>query len=255
MVNFRTAWQQIKILTYANMKARYRKTVIGFLWVVLNPILMYSVQAIVFKKFLKLDLPNYYIFLLGGLLPWLFINSTWDSCTTAIVNASALLKSFQISPLVILSSSILDNLINFLAAFIILGIPAILYEQSFSTSILFLPVSLFILIVFTVVTTALLATLHVFYRDIKYVTHFSMSVLFFLTPIFYPPSFIPENYRWIVDINPLYIIIAPIRLCLVDGNISDILQVQFKGLIFISLLVLIFIRIWKKKKNEIFLKL
>ena len=72
-------WQQIKVLTVANMKARYRKTMIGFFWVVLGPILMYSVQAFVFQKFLKLELHNYYLFLLGGLLPWIFITSSWDS--------------------------------------------------------------------------------------------------------------------------------------------------------------------------------
>jgi lipopolysaccharide transport system permease protein len=255
MDNLKTNWHQVKILTYANMKARYRKTIVGFFWVVLNPILMYSVQAIVFTKFLKLDLPNYYVFLLGGLLPWIFINSSWDSCITSIVTASPILKSFQISPLVILSSAILESFVNFIAAFLILLIPTLLLSETYSLNLLLLPISLLLLIMFTIVSTSLLATLHVFYRDVKYVTQFAMSILYFLTPIFYPTSFIPENYQWIIDVNPLYILIEPFRACIYNGSTSEIVMMQLKGLALVLVLLLIFNKFWSKKKNALFLKL
>lgn len=255
MMNLKTSWQQVKILTYANMKARYRKTIIGFFWVVLNPILMYSVQAVVFTKFLKLDLPDYYVFLLGGLLPWIFINSSWETCITSIVTASPILKSFQISPLVILSSAILESFVNFIAAFFILLIPTLILSETYSLNLLLLPFSLLLLIFFTIISTSLLATLHVFYRDVKYVTQFAMSILYFLTPIFYPTSFIPENYRWIISVNPLYILIEPFRACIYNGNTSEIILMQLKGLALIAVLLIIFNKFWSKKKNALFLKL
>ncbi len=255
MIHLRTSWQQVKILTHANMKARYRKTIVGFFWVVLNPILMYSVQAVVFTKILKLDLPDYYLFLLGGLLPWIFINSSWESCITSIVTASPILKSFQISPLVILSSAILESFVNFIAAFIILLIPTLIYSGTYSLNLLLLPFSLLLLILFTIVSTSLLATLHVFYRDVKYVTQFAMSILYFLTPIFYPESFIPENFRWIIHFNPLYILIEPFRACIYNGSTPEILLMQLKGLVLVSVLLLIFNKFWSKKKNALFLKL
>lgn len=237
------------------MKARYRKTIVGFFWVILNPILMYSVQAIVFTKFLQLDLPNYYIFLLGGLLPWIFINSSWDFCTSSIVSAAGILKSFQISPLTILFSSIFESFVNFFAAFLILIIPTLIFSNSLTTGLLLFPISLVLLVLFTSLTTAIFALLYVSYRDIKYITQFLMSILYFLTPIFYPPSFIPAQYQWIIGINPLYMIIAPFRACLYDTPLLEILTMQLKGVLVVFILGLIFKTYWKKCKNEILFKI
>jgi lipopolysaccharide transport system permease protein len=248
-------WQQVKVLTFANMKARYRKTFIGFVWVVLNPILMFSVQALVFKKFLQINHPEYYLFLLGGLLPWIFINSSWDTCTTTIANASQVIKSFQISPLVIVASAILDCFVNFSAAFTIMLIPTILLSGGVSSSLALLPFSILLLILFTVSSTAIFAVLHVFYRDIKYVTHFAMGLLFFLTPIFYPPDYIPNSLQWIINFNPIFIIIAPFRSCLLEGDFLEILVMLAKGLLLGILTTLLFVKLWQKKKNELFLKL
>lgn len=248
-------WQQIKVLTVANMKARYRKTMIGFFWVVLGPILMYSVQAFVFQKFLKLELHNYYLFLLGGLLPWIFITSSWDSCTPVMVSASSILKSFQISPLIILASAIIENFINFITAFILIVIPTLIYSQEISLNLIFLPLSLLLLMAFTFITTAIFAILHVFYRDIKYVTNFSMSLLFFLTPIFYPTNFVPDQYKWIIQLNPLFLVIAPFRASLYGGETIEIIFMLIKAVALTFVVALIFIKIWKAKKNELFLKL
>ena len=237
------------------MKARYRNTIIGFIWVVLNPILMYLVQAFVFKKFLKLDLPNYYIFLLGGLLPWIFINSCWDSCTSVIVNSSNLLKSFQISPFVILLSALLDNIINFLAALILTIVPMLLISNTYSYNLLLLPLAFIVLILFTSITTSILAILNVFYRDIKYVTNFLMSILFFLTPIFYPLSYIPQHLQWVVSINPFYMIIAPFRSCLYNEGMTTTLLLLAKGGVVVIALAALLNIIWKNKKNELFHKI
>lgn len=255
MTKLQMTLQQVKVLTYASMRARYRKTIIGFIWVVLNPILMYSVQAIVFTKFLQLNLPDYYLFLLGGLLPWIFINSSWDFCTSSIVTAGSILKSFQISPLTILFSSILENFINFFAAFIILVIPTLLFSDSLSSGMILFPISLALLILFTSFTTSIFSLMYVFYRDIKYITHFLMSILFFLTPIFYPPSFIPSQYKWIIDVNPLYMIIAPFRACLYNTPLPEILMMQLKGFGVVLVLGIIFTTYWKKCKNEILFKI
>jgi lipopolysaccharide transport system permease protein len=248
-------WYQIKILTLANMKARYRKTFMGFVWVILNPILMYSVQAIVFKKFLQINHPDYYLFLLGGLLPWIFINSSIDSCSNSIVTASSIIKSFQVSPLVLVASAILDNAINFLAGFILVLIPTLILSQKISSSLLLLPISLLILLLFTASITITLALLQVFYRDMKYVTNFLMSVLFFLTPIFYPPHYIPADFQWIIDINPIYLVIVPFRSCINGGSVEEIIYMLIRGLFLSLISILILKKLWKKKKNELFLKL
>ena len=116
----RIFFRQSIILAMANMKARYRDTIAGFIWVVLNPLIMFGAQSVAFKKFLRLDVPNYYLFLLGGLLPWIFLVNSLQMCTPVFEEKGPLLKSFKIQPLVVLSAQLFDNFVNFLFAFFIL---------------------------------------------------------------------------------------------------------------------------------------
>ena len=96
----RRFWEQIRVLTAANLKTRYRKTWAGFLWVILNPLTMYWIQTQVFSRFLKLNVSNYALFLLSGLLPWIFIVQTLEMCASLFVWSSRMFKAFPVSPLV-----------------------------------------------------------------------------------------------------------------------------------------------------------
>ena len=109
-------------LTKAQMKSRYRKTIAGFLWVVLNPILLFAVHAVIFKAILKIDIPNYFLFLLGGLLPWVFITSNMMMTTNAFIAQREIIRTFTLSPVSLIFAHTIDNFINFLAAFLILFI-------------------------------------------------------------------------------------------------------------------------------------
>lgn len=251
----KTSLIQIKDLTLSSMKARYRKTFAGFIWVVISPIIMFSVQGFVFKKFLSLELPNYTLFLLGGLLPWIFIISSWEMSTASIVSSGETIKSFAISPFIIISAQILDNFFNFIFAFFIILIPITFYTTEFHWSYLFLPVPLIVLFLFTWLTTCLFALFHVFYRDIKYMVTFSVSILFFLTPIFYPLSFVPEKYRWIVDVNPLYSIVVPFRNILYENSIQNALTPLLKSLVLLIIMALTLKYYWRKNRNELYISI
>src|SRR5665647_1643549 len=102
-MNLPLFWIQVKDLTVASLKSRYRKTWAGFVWVILNPLLMFGVQSLVFKRFLGLQIPDYYLFLLGGLLPWIFMSSTIQMGTPIFVTQAQLLRSFKINPMVLLA--------------------------------------------------------------------------------------------------------------------------------------------------------
>jgi len=251
---FHLYFPQVQALTVANLKARYRKTVAGFLWVVINPLLMFGVQSLVFKTFLKLQVNNYSLFLLSGLLPWIFITSSLEMCTNSILAASFLLKSFQLPPLVYLFAQLFDNLINFLAAFVLILSP-FLISHGVSFHILFLPVAVVLLLGGVVGMTWILATLQVFFRDTKFILSFVISITFFLTPIFYPETYVPDRYRWLVHVNPLYQLIRPFH-CVIYGSTTEEAVQSFihSGIVAGSALVVASI-VWKKKKNELFFNL
>jgi lipopolysaccharide transport system permease protein len=244
---------QILSLTKANMRARYRKTYAGFLWVVLNPLLMFGVQSLVFKVFLKLEVENYFIFLLSGLLPWIFITSSFNMCAPILQNSAKVLKAFEMNPFVIVHSQIIDNLINFLAAFFLVFIPLSLVSTANYTGIIFLPLALIPLYLGVIGACRFLAISQVFYRDTKFVIPFMTSILFFLTPIFYPPEFVPEHLRWAVDFNPIYIMIEPFRICIYDFSVILFFKKFIIGTIFAGAIYLISKWFWRVKRNEFYL--
>ena len=247
-------WIQVRELTLASLKARYRKTFAGFIWVVLNPLLMFGVQSLVFKKFLRLDVPNYYLFLLGGLLPWIFFSTTIQMATPVFVSQSSLLRSSKINPLVILGSQVMDNFINFLASFLLILFPFYLYAGKDFLSLTLLPLALIPLLMGTLGLSIALSTINVFFRDTNFVMGFIFNLLFFLTPIFYPRDYIPENMRWMVDLNPIFYLLDPFRQLIYFGG-DQFWPALLKGFVVGIVASGLAAIIWKRKRNAFYLKL
>lgn len=243
---------QVGHLTLANMKSRYRKTFAGFIWVVLSPIMLYGAQSLVFSKFLRLNIPDFFTFLLSGLLPWIFIIQTLNMSTPIIQGHGNLLKAMKIHPLVVLMAQILDNFINFMFAFIILLIPILFRERADMVGLFFLPVGFAILILGMIGFCWFLAILNVFYRDTNYVVSFLTSVLFFLTPVFYPIEYIPRAYRWMVHGNPIYGLIQPVRTTLYQFRWEDMFWAFGTGMAWACGFLLLAYCYWKRKKNMIY---
>lgn len=237
----------------SNMRARYRKTLAGFIWVVLNPIIMYSVQSMVFRHLLKIDIPDYSVFLLGGLLPWLFITQTIDMCTPILQFSGELLKSFKLSPSILVWAQLLDNFFNFVFAFFIILVPTWFFSKMGGMGLLFVPIALANLILGVGSLVWFLSVFQVFYRDTKFVMQFFTSIMFFLTPIFYPVSRIPAGYQWLVHLNPFYCLIEPFRVCLYNFTVEGFAFAMMKGMILTALVLLVSSLFWKRRKNEFYL--
>lgn len=245
-------WAQVFQMTWANMKSRYRKTFAGLIWVIMNPILMYGAQSLAIKNFLRLELPNFYVFLLGGLLPWIFITQTLNMTAPVIVANGELLKSFKINPKVLLYSQILDNFINFLISFLLLFFPLWLQTKENPAGLIFLPLALFLLLLGTFAIGSFLALLNVFFRDTAFVVNFLTGVLFFLTPIFYPASYIPDKYRFFVELNPFYAFIRPVRSTIYHYDFEVMMMSFGKALLFLIPLLALSIFYWRSKKNALY---
>ncbi|MBK9294009.1 MAG: ABC transporter permease [Oligoflexia bacterium] len=237
---------QVIALTLANLKSRYRGTLTGFVWVILNPIILFGAQSFAFHFILKLSVQDYPLFLLSGLIPWIFLSQSLEMCTPLFTNSGRLMKSISINPLVYLIAQILDNLINFLAAFLVLLIP-LSFSSSFQfKNLLLLPLPLFFLFITTLSMSLILATLNVFYRDLKFIVSFVMTFSFYLTPIFYPETFVEPQYRWIIKYNIFTHLISPVRAAVMG-------QLEILNIFMISALSLLFsFLIWRHKKNALY---
>ncbi len=248
-------WSLLRELTVSQMKARYRRTWAGFVWVVLNPILMYGVQATIFKHVLRIDIPDYALFLLGGLLPWTFFVVSIQMGIPVLQGSRELLLSFRVPPHLLVLSSVLDNGVNFVAAFAIVLVPMILGSGSDLTGLAFLPLAVAQLVVGTAAATWLLSFLNVFYRDVRFVSHFVLNILFFLTPVFYPRSQFPADWQWVQDFNPVYALIEPVRQCLYGFSAAGFGESLAKGLGTAAALTGLSLYAWTRRRNEFYFSL
>lgn len=247
-------WAQVKDLTVASLKSRYRKTFAGFIWVVINPLMMFGVQSLVFKTFMRINVPDYHLFLLGGLLPWIFLSSTVQMGTPVFVSQSHLLRSFKINPMVILGSQVFDNFINFLASFFLILLPFYIFNGKDLTTLLLLPIALIPLLISTIALCVALGTINVFFRDTNFVMGFIFNLAFYITPIFYPREYIPANWQWIVDFNPAVYLLEPFKsiIFLNGANFGPTILYALG----VSLLLSVFAVVtWKRKRNALYHKL
>jgi ABC-type polysaccharide/polyol phosphate export permease len=242
-------------MTGANLKTRYRGTWSGALWVFLNPMLMFGAQSYAFHFILKINVEKYPLFLLTGLLPWTFISSSVEMSTSSLVAHGRFLKSFPVSPVVIIFSQIVDNFINYVASFIVILVPIALWlDWPVSNLVLMLPgfLSLFI---FVISFCYLAAAMNVFFRDTRFVLSFVMQITFYITPIFYPPQLIPEAFLWIKDWNIFYLVIHPFQSVYSEFTWAYYGEALLRSYSVSLLTLLVSTLFWRYKRNEIYFSL
>jgi len=210
----------------------------------------------VFKYFLKIALPNYFLFLLAGLLPWIFISMSLRMSVPIFEEKRALLKSFKLNPLVLIYTQIFDNLINFILPFLTLIFAISFLGETISwQGIVLLPLAISTLLLGLLPLCWMLSVLQIFFRDIRFIVEFSLSFLFFLTPIFYPRTFIPLQWQFLVDYNLIYVLIEPFFFSVYHFEgmnfLFSLLRATGASLIIFMMAYLL----WRNKRNEFYLKL
>jgi len=246
---------QVLALTEANLKTRYRNTFAGLIWVALYPLMMYGAQAFVFHLILKIQIENYLLFLLSGLLPWIFLTQSIDMNTSMIVNNARLLKSFPIHPFVPVLAQVLDNLINFIVVFTLIFIPISFYTNGFHMQLFLLPIPVLCLLISSAAISFMLSISQVFFYDTRYLVSFVLSFLFYLTPVFYSIEFIPQEYRDYLYLNPFYILISPFQKMMLNHSTSEVLFSLFTALAITVFLVLFSFYFWWRNKQKLYFRL
>ena len=233
-------------LTEKELRTRYKYTIFGFFWLVLNPIIQMVTIGFIFTFFVKESVEHYYYYLFIGLLFWNFFSTSLTKGAPVIVNERTLIKKAVFPRSVIPLSIILSNFIHFLIALILYTIPVLfLHTLSIDT----IPYCLFafvLLIVFTTGITLLTSALNVQFRDTVFFVQALLNVWFYATPIVYSLGQIPPRMFWLWRLNPLTSIIQlfqhaflglpPPGPAMLSANISVIVIVTIIGIkVFISL--------------------
>lgn len=191
-------------LLVRQLKARYRGSVLGFVWTFLNPLLLMAVYALVFRFYMRIAVPNYALFLLAGLLPWIWFSAALSEGTNSVLGGGALVtKSLfpaEILPVVV----VLGHMVNFVLSLPLLIGAAWLYGIVPDPGLwLLLPVVVALQLAFTLGLVLALSALNVHYRDVQHILSNLLLLWFFLCPIVYPITQVPERLRpWMV-LNPM----------------------------------------------------
>jgi ABC-2 type transport system permease protein len=189
-------------LVSRDLKVKYKGSTLGFLWSLLNPLLMLVVYTVAFKYVIKLRVPNFTIFLFSALLPWNFLSSTLSMGVTAISENSNLVKKVYFPREILPLSVVLVNLFHFFLTFTVL-IPALLFfnvQPGFA--FFFLVVIVFFQSLFVLGLTFIAAAMNVYYRDVKHFLEVLLQLWFWVTPIIWSISLIPEKFRDYAYLNP-----------------------------------------------------
>lgn len=228
---------------------RYRRTALGYLWTLINPLLMMSVMALVFSALYKTNFKAFAVFLFAGMVPWTFFSSVVTQSGTSFINNEGLIKKIYlpkaIFPLSIAFALLIDSLLSFLALFAII----LALGGTLSYSLLFLPISFLLLFLFSLGIGLIMSIVTVFFRDLQHVIIIAMQGLFFLTPILYKHEALGGKIAWLVGLNPVTPFISLFRVPLIEAtlpNTSVILQAA--GIASAALAIGLFTFICQEKK-------
>ena len=175
----------LRNLVVRDLKARYKSSVLGILWSILNPLFLMLVFTVVFSVLANNEIRQYPVFVLVGLIPWNFFSGALTSGTTSITGNSALVKKVYFPRELLPASALLSNLVNFLFAFGVLIILLYAFGIGLTVHALWVPVLLLTQLIFTLGLCLLLGSLTVFYRDVLMILEVVVLAWFFVTPIFY----------------------------------------------------------------------
>lgn len=231
-------------MTEKEIKARYKRAVMGFLWVILNPLLQMVIIGVVFSYFFKIE--NYYLFLFSGLLPWQFFSLSLTKTTPSYVYERNLLQKANFPRSVIPLSIILANFFHLIVSLTLLVITLIIVGHLNIINTLLLLPALVWLLLFTIGLSLLTASLNVRYRDINFFVQSGLILWFYATPILYQLSMIPQNIHQLFLINPLTSIFELFHTSLIN---SPIISKAFLPNLLVSLLIMV-AGVYVYKKNH-----
>lgn len=225
------------VTTEKELRARYKYTFLGFLWIVAIPLLQMFVVGFIFTYFVKEQIPHYNYFLYIGLLMWNFFSISVVKATSCIVTERDLVTRAKFPRIVLPMSIIISNLVHFILGLLLL-VAALVPSRGVSVGALLITVaSTMLLTLFTIGFSALTATLNVRFRDINFIVQALLILWFYATPIVYPLYFIEVSMRWMWYFNPLTSVIQLYQWALLGTDPPTVWLVSINTLIIIVMFI------------------
>jgi lipopolysaccharide transport system permease protein len=233
----------VYFLAWRDVKVRYKQTVLGVLWAVIQPFFTMVVFTLLFGQLAKIPtdgIPGP-IFYFSALVPWIYFSSTFTNAGMSLIANRGLLTKIYFPRVILPAAVALGNLMDFLISSVFLIGFIVYYKIPLGWNLLFWPALVVLLMLLSLSLGAFFAALYVKYRDIRYVLPFLIQLLMFATPIIYPASMVPERFQWLLALNPLSGLIEAFRYVVVPSHVLDwnllMFSVVITGALFVTSVV------------------
>lgn len=240
----------LKELTLREIRQRYKQSILGYAWVILNPFSQMLVMSFVFSKLIIRDVElgvPYSLFVYLGLLPWTLFAGSLSSSASVLIDNSGLLKKIYFPREIFIISTIMAKLVDFFLASSIFVVFMIYFKIPLTINVVFFIPILFIQLLLTFGLSLIISAVNLFYRDIQYLLNLVLLVWMYLTPVIYAVEFFPVEYRFIFQLNPMAVFINAYRSVILSGELPNFLSLLIG---FLSSLFIVFIGYSLFKKLE-----
>ncbi|MFA6250169.1 MAG: ABC transporter permease [Candidatus Shapirobacteria bacterium] len=255
IINISKRSELLRQMVGREVKSRYKQSILGYFWVILNPLAQMLVMSFAFSLILKIPTnasPNipYAIFLYVALLPWNLFASSLSSACNSLVSASALITKVYFPRTILIISSIFAKIIDFIFASTILIGYMLILKIPVNLNILWIIPIFIIQQIFTLGLALFFSAANLLYRDIQYLLGLVLFLWMYLTPVIYPADLVPQNFRYLFQLNPMAVIINAYRQTLLGGGQPNFLSLLTA--LIVSFLTLYLGFLYFKSKERVF---
>lgn len=252
-------WQYRELfyfLAWRDVKVKYKQTVIGILWAVLQPFITMIIFTFVFNKVAKVSLGTipYAVFTLSGLVFWNFFSSSLSTVSDCFVANKLILTKVYFPRIIIPVAAVIVDFVDFAISFLLLVAILIAFRIAFNPFVILLSIVLLIVVSLTVVGLGLiLATLNIKYRDVRYILPFFIQLFLFITPVIYPLSLVSNKYSWVFYLNPLTGVLDIFRSVLFNMSINhpQYIPISIASMTLLFIVGLIFFGKFEKEMADV----
>jgi lipopolysaccharide transport system permease protein len=247
--DFKRKKDLLLLLTKKEITLKYKRTVLGIFWSLLNPILLALVLFIAIKVFMRIRMENYAFFFLSALFPWNWFSASVTLSTGTLIGNVSLIKKIRFPRHFLVLATILAQLVNFLFALpIIVGFSYFSGKGPGVNWLITIPILIVAQFIATAGICLAISMVNAYFRDMEYIIGVVISLLFWMTPIVYPLEMVPEAYRVYLAINPLTYLITAWRDLFMSNHIDwASIGISFgSSLIFVLLGIFVFLRLGKR---------
>lgn len=244
----------VKNLVKRDLRGRYKGSLLGVFWNFVNPLCQIIVYIIVFSMIFPNNLENYYVYLVVGMIPWLFFADSLAQGAGSIVYQADMTKKIyfprEVLPITIVTSRFINMLLSFVVVFIVLIVSGV----GIGISIVFLPLIMLVEYILALGISFILSAVTVYFRDVEHITSVILMAWIWMTPIMYSIDIVPDNLRFVLHINPMTPIIEAYHSVLYYQKVPDMIGLLVISIISLCILVLgliIFVHLEKKFAEEL----